>query len=162
VLRGPASALIVPVEAANDTRHPSARERGMPAHVTILYPFAPTRRLDAQARGRLAAAIGEVRAFDFTLRELRRFPTVVYLAPEPAAPFIALAEAVMREWPQYKPYGGAFATVVPHLTVAYGDTAPTVVHERVPIEARADEVWLMTRMLIRWVRRRRFTLGPHG
>ena len=159
VLRGPASALIVPVEAANDTRHRSARERGMPAHVTILFPFAPTRHLDAQARGRLAAAIGQVRAFDFSLRELRRFPTAVYLAPEPSAPFIALVEAVMREWPQYEPYGGAFETVVPHLTVAYGDTAPTEVRERVPIEARAEEVWLMTRMLSRWVRRRRFTLG---
>jgi 2'-5' RNA ligase len=157
------SALIVPVEAANDMRHRSAREHGMPAHVTILYPFVPARQLDAQARGRLAAAIGQVGAFDFTLRELRRFPAVVYLAPEPAAPFIALAEAVMREWPEYKPYGGAFEKIVPHVTVAYGDTAPTQVHDRMPIEVRADEVWLMARMLNRWVRRRRFTLGlPRG
>ena len=43
---------------------------------------------------------------------------MVYLAPEPAAPFVALTEAVGAEFPGFPPYGGAFDEVVPHLTIS--------------------------------------------
>lgn len=159
LLRGSSTALIVPVRSADDLRHRSACEVGMPAHITILYPFLRTRTVNRGIERRLASAISEVSEFDFVLREVRRFPGVVYLAPEPTEPFIALTEAMLREWPNHKPYGGAFEEIVPHLTVAYGDATPNGVVERLPLGACAREVWLMVRFGNRWVCRRRFALG---
>jgi 2'-5' RNA ligase len=166
LLRGASTVLIVPVRSADDIRHHSAREAGMPAHITIMYPFLRARAIDGGTERQLASIAEEVPAFDFTLSKIGRFlsevdgvPRVVYLAPEPAAPFIMLTEAVMREWPDQRPYGGAFEEIVPHLTVAYGHMTPGGVGERVPLDARADELWLMKRFGNRWVRRRRFALG---
>lgn len=77
-----------------------------PAHVTPA--------VLAKAR----AALMEVLAFEFTLRRLGRFPTTAYLAPEPPNPFVAMTSALVRTFPEFPPYGGEHASVVPHLTVA--------------------------------------------
>ena len=53
-----------------------------------------------------------------------RFPTVVYLAPEPDTPFARLTAEIAARYPDHPPYGGAFEEVVPHLTVAESATAP--------------------------------------
>jgi 2'-5' RNA ligase len=162
LLRGASTVLIVPVRSVDDMRHPSALEAGMPAHVTILYPFLRTRAIDSGTERRLASIVKEMAAFDFTLSEVGRFPAVVYLAPEPAAPFIALSEAVIREWPEQQPYGGIFEEIVPHVTVAYGESTPSGVVERLPLRVRADEVWLMSRFGRRWVLSKRFGLDGSG
>jgi hypothetical protein len=62
--------------------------------------------------------------------EVRRFPGTAYIAPEPAEPFIALTESLVRAFPQYPPFGGEFDSVVPHLTVAHGDAARAKAAER--------------------------------
>lgn len=49
----------------------------------------------------------------------RAVPGVVYLAPKPAALFIAFTQAVVERWPEHQPYGGAYEEIIPHLTVAY-------------------------------------------
>ena len=82
---------------------------GVPAHITVLYPFIPP---DAARRRRCERAIADVlrgfAAFDFALRDVRRFPDgVLYLAPEPVEPFarahrgvrapVARAPAVRRQ-----------------------------------------------------------------
>ena len=46
-----------------------------------------------------------------------------YLAPDPPEPFSRLTEAIVERWPDYPPYEGIHETVIPHLTVAYGDDA---------------------------------------
>ena len=50
-----------------------------------------------------------------------RFSATAYLAPEPSAPFIALTGALVTEFPQFPPFAGEFATIIPHLTVAHGN-----------------------------------------
>ncbi|HLQ37488.1 MAG TPA: 2'-5' RNA ligase family protein, partial [Planctomycetota bacterium] len=67
--------------------------------------------------------IDSIRAFRFRLATIERFPGTLYLAPEPAAPFVALTESVARAFPQHPPYRGQFASIVPHLTVAHGSEA---------------------------------------
>ena len=52
------------------------------------------------------------------LSKLIDFPESLYLVPEPDEPFILLTEAIVREFPEYPPYGGKFTEIVPHLTVA--------------------------------------------
>lgn len=74
---------------------------------------------------------------------------MLWLAPEPAEPFRALTEAVVEAFPGFPPYGGAFAEVVPHLTV--GDTgtpedlraAEREVSAGLPVETHVDRAHLL-------------------
>ena len=52
------------------------------------------------------------------LASVGRWPDVVYLAPEPDAPFRRLTAALASAFPDYPPYEGAHEEVIPHLTVA--------------------------------------------
>jgi 2'-5' RNA ligase len=160
LLEGSATTLIVPVQSADGFLHESSREPGIPAHITLLYPFLAARTIARDTESALASLLQKVPPFDFALTEVRRFPGVIYLAPEPAAPFIALTQALVERWPDHQPYGGAYEEITPHLTVAYGETVPSDLAERLPMTARAEEVWLMDRSDGRWVCRRRFPLGP--
>lgn len=99
---------------------PPAR-RGVPAHVTILYPFMPPEQVDAAVLDQIAAIASGVRCFDFRLAETRRFPVSLYLAPQPDDSFAALTEGLYRAFPDYPPFAGKFTTVVPHVTVAHAD-----------------------------------------
>ena len=99
---------------------------GVPAHVTVLYPFLPPDRIDDRALTALAAAIRTVPAFDLVLPRTAWFDdSVLWLAPEPDQPFRALTAAVWARFPDYPPYGGGHADVIPHLTV--GHDAPAAV-----------------------------------
>jgi 2'-5' RNA ligase superfamily/Aminoglycoside-2''-adenylyltransferase len=156
---GSATTLIVPVPTADGLLQKSAREAGLPAHITILYPFLNARSIDAETESTLTSLFAQVPSFDFTLPEVGRFPGVVYLSPEPAAAFVALTQALAERWPDHQPYGGSFQEIIPHLTVAYGAPIPNGLAERLPLTARAEEVWLMSRSAGRWVRRRSFPLA---
>jgi hypothetical protein len=74
---------------------------------------------------------------------------VLWLAPEPDAPFRALTAAVWRRFPQTPPYSGEFADVVPHLTVADGQppavlrSAQDRVRPLLPVVARVRSVRLI-------------------
>jgi 2'-5' RNA ligase len=159
LLEGSATTLIVPVSSAEELLAESSREAGLPAHITLLYPFLAARAIGRETEQTLGSLVGEIPAFDFVLSEVGRFPGVVYLAPEPAAPFVALTRALVERWPDHQPYGGAYEEIIPHLTVAYGETAPSGLAERLPVSARAEEVWLMSRAGGRWVRHSVFPLG---
>jgi hypothetical protein len=148
------SAVILPILDAGpvveDLRwryEPQARY-GLPTHITLLSPFA-----HPSAVGEATAALEElfrlVPAFDFSLVEVRRFPAAVYLHPEPAEPFVQLIDRLARRWPEFPPYGGAFSTVIPHVTVAARvaddvlDLVDRNVARHLPIRCRATEAWLM-------------------
>jgi 2'-5' RNA ligase len=159
LLEGSTTTLIMPVPRADDLLQKSAYEAGLPAHITLLYPFLSTRAIDREIEGTLRSLFQSVPAFDFTLSEVGHFPGVVYLAPEPAAPFTELVQTLVERWPGQQAYGGAHEEIVPHLTVAFGETVPRGVTEQLPVSVRAQEVWLMSRMAGRWVRRASFRLG---
>ncbi|GAA4261806.1 2'-5' RNA ligase family protein [Dactylosporangium darangshiense] len=123
------TAVIVPVEAAEPlvgrfrAAYDPAAGWGVGAHVTVLFPFVPPDALDAAALADLAAAVASVPRFTATLTAARWFDErVLWLAPEPAEGFRALTAAVWARFPDYPPYGGQHAEVIPHLTV--GDSAP--------------------------------------
>jgi hypothetical protein len=152
---GDASALVVLVPeaepAVGDLRAELDPGSSMPAHITILYPFAPPHLLGSAVTAELADVFGRVDAFDFDLTEVGWFDDrVVYLAPRPEASFRELTTGVMARLPQYRPYGGAFTEIIPHLCVA--EDAPIdrmrgaadIVAARLPVTARASVVQLMT------------------
>lgn len=118
MVRVPAAEALV---GALRQRHDPSARLGVPAHITLLYPFMAPERIDGAVLQRVAAALAGIAAFPFRLREVARFPATAYLAPEPAAPFVALTEALVRAFPAWLPFGGVHPAIVPHLTVANGD-----------------------------------------
>jgi 2'-5' RNA ligase len=122
---------------------------GVPAHVTLLYPFVPPERLDEEVEAKLGDVIGEAEPFDFALRRTDRFSEqLLYLAPEPPEPFLRLTQAIAAAWPEHPPYEGAHETVIPHLTVASADdpvleSITAALERKLPIHARATEALLL-------------------
>jgi 2'-5' RNA ligase len=145
---------------------PSAR-RNVPAHVTILYPFLSPGDVDAEVERTLADIARSVPRFDYRLREMRRFPVALYLAPDPDRWFSALTDAVYRAFPDYPPFAGKFAVVVPHVTVAHGDEPQLceieielrIAMPPAGIAAHCSELVLIENSSGRWETLRTFALG---
>ena len=93
---------------------------GVPAHITLIYPFLPADLLDASVRRRVARALAPHRRFTFRLSGIRRWPNSHYLAVEPVLPFEAIVRSLVEVFPEYLPYAGEFE-YVPHVTIAEGD-----------------------------------------
>lgn len=168
VLVPEAEALVKPFRDRYDP--PAAA--GMPAHITLLYPFRPPDAIDAGVLDGLRQCFASFACFPFALAATRRFESpqaVLYLAPEPAGPFRALTEAIWQRHPETPPYGGRHADIVPHLCVAQVDDLPQLdaIAERfapaaaavLPIRAMAAEVALMETRSGRWQVRTTFGLG---
>jgi hypothetical protein len=158
----PSSALVVPIPEVGGAVEPwlerSARRKpshGVPAHVTLLWPCP------GDADG-IRSALAGAAAFDVEFRALGRFaagPTL-YLAPEPAEPFVEATEALVARFPDWLPYGGAHGVIVPHLTVAQGETqeeAEATLAPLLPLRGRAREAVLLTQVEpLLWERRASF------
>jgi 2'-5' RNA ligase len=116
----------VPVAEAVDDfrrRHLAASvARGIPAHVTVLFPFAGPASIDAGLRAQVVEHFATFSAFSAELARVDRFDAHVWLAPEPHERFIALLAGTHARFPQLPPYGDAFAEPVPHLTI--GEIGP--------------------------------------
>jgi 2'-5' RNA ligase len=126
---GPASAIVVRVPMPHDVerlrrRWDRAAGLGVPAHVTILFPFLAPGDLVPAARRDLAAIAAANQPFEVTFASVGRFPNVVYLAPDPAVPFVRMTDAVVERFPNHPPYDGAFDHVIPHLTITESVSAP--------------------------------------
>ena len=108
-----------PVVDVHRQRLDHAAPWGVPAHVTVLYPFLPPDAVDRVARATLAAAVRTVPAFECSFATTRWFDTdVVWLRPEPGEPFRRLTRAVWTAFPDHPPHGGAHGDLVPRLTIA--------------------------------------------
>ena len=137
------------VVAEHRLRHDPAAAIGVPAHVTVLYPFRT--EVDDDTAAALTAIAAAVPAFDATFRTTARFPgLVVYLDPEPAAPFHELIARCVAAFPDCPPYGGTIPDPLPHLTVADGVDEPTAdaldveVRDGLPITSRVERLTLIS------------------
>lgn len=94
---------------------PVALERGLPPHVTLLFPITPAAdRRTEDVVMRLAARHA---AFAARLERVATFVDHVWLAPEPAERFGELVAAARRAFPDCPPYGSPGLEPVPHLTI---------------------------------------------
>ncbi|MCD9879473.1 2'-5' RNA ligase family protein [Streptomyces guryensis] len=163
------TALVVPVPEAEplvrpwrDRFDPAARA-GVPAHVTVLFPFLPASVVDAGTFADLDEIFGRHRSFEVRFEESGRFPGVCFLAPTPDAPFRRLTEAVVDRWPQAPPYGGKYDPH-PHLTVAQGQDDVTLdeieagLRPALPFTARVPTVDLVAHDGTHWRHRGSFAL----
>lgn len=105
------------VEDLRERYDPTAAA-GVPAHITVLFPFISPDLITDRDLARTIETLQRFRSFEFRLEQTGRFPESLYLVPEPDEPFILLTETIAREFPEYPPYGGKFTEIVPHLTVA--------------------------------------------
>ena len=142
--------------------------KGIPAHVTLCFPFAPPERVDEGVMERLDAIFRRTAPFPFRFARTNRFPATLWLAPEPSDPFRDLTETLCAAFPSVRPYGGRFGRVIPHLTVADRVTEQTMdrldaaISPLLPVEAEATEAWLMEGDDDRWVLRQTFPLRGQG
>jgi len=167
------SALIVPVPEAEDLvgvwreRYDDSARTGVPAHLTLLYPFLTPEDVTRFDLQRLSALFAAAPATRYELVAVRRFSRgVLYLAPEPEAFLRELTGLIWAQYPHRPPYGGVFDDVIPHLTVAQVadpevlDAVEASLAPRLPISAHATEAWLMLQGEDgRWRAGHRFPLG---
>lgn len=139
---------------------------GTPAHITLLFPFVPAREIGRTVADRAAATLAALPAFDYAFTRTGWFGAeVLWLGPADPAPFVALTTALSAAFPDHPPYQGAFASIVPHLTVGHADdraallAAERDVRPRLPITGRAGHVSLLVLAGDRWERLHRFRLG---
>src|SRR5688572_29643564 len=151
------------------TRFDTSAIAGLGAHITILAPLIPPASLSQTDVSDLRTLFADHPAFEFSLVGLCGFPSALYLAPDPLTSFDALTEATAARFPQHPPYGGAFASPVPHLTVALQPPAEdleavagsvlTATALHLPIACSAHEVELVFRRNDRWSVQERFALA---
>lgn len=158
----PQSAVLVPVPVADSVvggwrrEHDPAAAAGVPSHVTLVVPWVPPPEITGADLAALDDELSNVAAFDFALTGIGWFERrVMWLAPEPAQPFVELTARVSERFGT-PPWEGEFDRVVPHLTVAHASDGvelcaiEAAVACRLPVRCRADEVWVMVADGARW------------
>jgi hypothetical protein len=151
------TALLLPVPTAGPavSRHRArldeAARDGVPAHITVLYPFLPPAGIGEPLLASPRKLFAGIAAFEFTLDQVGWFgEEVVWLGPRDPAPFTALTALVCAAFPSCPPYGGQSPEVIPHLTIGQAGrpqalrAAVESVHPCLPIKATAAQVSLMT------------------
>ena len=150
-------------------RYDDSARLGVPAHITVLFPFMAPAAVPASVVAALRQLFLSRQPFSFRLGSVGRFPATCYLEPRPAEPFVALTEAVVRAYPAFPPFGGEFPSVIPHLTVAHGNAAEAEVASQAlaaslassgAIEATCRSVLLMENSSGRWRRMHEFRFAP--
>ncbi|MEU5955934.1 2'-5' RNA ligase family protein [Streptomyces sp. NPDC047525] len=124
----------------------------VPAHLTVLYPFLTPERITKTVIDDVRACLAAVPAFACTFSRVAWFgQDVMWLAPDPDAPFRALTAAAVRRFPECPPYRGAHPDPTPHLTVGSTHLADLTgmrqaageLEAMLPITARIDCVRLI-------------------
>jgi 2'-5' RNA ligase len=145
-------------------------DRGIPTHLTILFPFVPEAANDRDTLALLRRLYAPVRTFAYRLASVESFPDAAWLAPEPRRPFLDLIARTRQAFPDRPPYGNPEHLPVPHCTLGIADD-PARVDEMVrelrdglgpslPIHCRAVEVALVGELPNgAWVVRETFPFG---
>lgn len=123
----------------------------IPPHVTLAIPFKPLESVTSEVIKLLTEFFEEIHEFDFNLENVRWFGTdVVYLEPSNADMFRSIVARLQVSFPDFRPYDGAFESVIPHVTLSeHGSLADRRILARhapkfTPISAHASHVWLMS------------------
>jgi 2'-5' RNA ligase len=156
-----------PFEAVRRDFAVSQVARGIPFHITLLYPFAPREQLSGSLLADLGSFFAGQKPFEFTLERIEMFPAVVYAAPEPSSPLRDCTDAIHVRFPDWPPYEGAFAEVIPHATlgevVDVAEVRPVIerrLASHLPRRYRVETATLLEEFEPdRWRERERFRLG---
>lgn len=120
------TALIIEVPEAEplvrEVRHQfdPVSNSGIPAHITLLYPFVPVELFDSAIEATLLAVLAATEPMSFSLSSLHEFSDAIFLMLEPDVELRKVMGQVWQAFPEYPPYGGGghITEPTPHLTVA--------------------------------------------
>lgn len=166
------SAVLIPVPQAEPlvsawrARHDPVAAAGVPAHITLIVPWLPPPDIRPGDLSALAEVAAATPTWDFTLTGVSWFGRrVLWLVPEPDEPFRALTARLAERFGT-KPWEGAFADVVPHLTVGHTDGDASALDRvgeelqaKLPVPCRAEELWVMVAADRQWAVRARTPLA---
>ncbi|MFE7094434.1 2'-5' RNA ligase family protein [Streptomyces erythrochromogenes] len=143
---------------------PARVRPGVPAHVSLLYPFVPESALTGQDEQQVRSLAARFPAADLLLEDVVTAPGFVGVSVPELQPIV---DAFRTQWPGLRPYGGRFGARPPaHVTVAMGTDDPAaaalvraVLGDLLPLRTRAVAVQLVVLTEEGW--RPRFT-APLG
>ncbi len=124
---------------------------GLPAHLTVAYPFAEAGSIDDGVVALVRDVVARHAPWTMRLVERRRWPDTVYASIDPDGPAIALQADLATAFPSLPIYGGTIDVFVPHVTVAEGEAAddPDIdadpAWNDLPISIAVSEVELIVR-----------------
>jgi len=169
------SALVVLVPEAENlvedfrSRFDPSAGWGIPAHITILYPFISPQVITEENLEKIKTVFQPFAPFTANFSRVIEEFEMIFLAPEPKTSFVELTEAMIRAFPGYLPYEGAHKEIIPHLSVAIpADPAElpkiaadfrTAAREKMPFSSQITEVTLMENLSGKWKIRTKFPLG---
>ena len=140
-----------PVVGVHRRRLDPTTAAGVPAHVTVLYPFVTPASVTTATVAALREAVAPVVPFACTFAETGWFgEDLLWLAPSASVSFADLTTRVCRAFPEQVPYGGEHEPH-PHLTIGYRRhaslealrAAEVEVRARLPVVGRVDRLQLM-------------------
>ena len=132
-------------------RHDPVADRGVPAHVTALFPFVAPEAFAASTLEELGVVAAGITPFDYELTSVDEFPGVVWLRPEPDDPFRRLtARLWAAAFPDHPPYESRFPDSQPHVTIAHTEPGPpqdrlcgevtAAIESHLPLRGRAEQL----------------------
>lgn len=149
------TALVIPVPAADallasvGVGYPETVREGVPAHVSLLYPFVPAAELDERVIKALGELLAEQGPMLVEFGECYHRGGFVAVRPDPLEGLTELVSTVRRRWPQVVPYEGRYGDVEPHVTLAVDASEETAVRieqevsAQLPISAELRKAWLV-------------------
>jgi 2'-5' RNA ligase len=156
---GDDTALIIPfrlpaaLEALRRRCLPDATA-GLPAHVTLLYPFARPEALEDTVRKRIEKVVSAHAEFSCRLVGLGQWPGFLFASVEPEDPFRALYMDLFSVFPEFPSQRGRFE-FVPHVTIAEEPAASDP-------ETASDPAWQSLPAIHRVSRAELIVRGPTG
>lgn len=162
--------VVIPVPAADAllasvaTQFPGVVREGVPAHLSVQYPFLAADELDQRVTETLSELFAPQRPIRVTFAECGRRGGFVYVRPDSTEELTQLSGALRQRWPQVLRCADSDDDVGPHVTIAMHaseDVARTVEQQVIaalPISAELGEAWLVA-FEGRWVLRHRYQFG---
>lgn len=147
---------------------PALVRQGVPAHVSLLYPFVPESALTGQDEKGVRSLAASFPAADLLLEEVVTESGFVAVTVPELQPIV---DAFRTQWPGLRPYRGRFGErPAAHVTVAMGADDPTAaarvrtaVGSLLPLRTRAAAVQLVVLTEEGWQPRLTAPLGgPDG
>ncbi len=134
-------------------RYDSSFALGVPAHVSLLFPWLDAPLTEDDER-ELTDVLLSQPSFDVVFSTTGRFAAVLYLRPDDDGPLLTLMRRLYEAFPDYPPYGGIHEDdVVPHLTIvdasrdgdfeAVAALVVADVHPQLPVATEVRELTLL-------------------